>query len=126
MKRAALVSDGVLPALSGVDRVIPQWPGEAVRLDGSTTFMRHTPPRTEGAEPALYVHGLGGSSLNWTDLGYLLADRLDAHAIDLPGFGFSDPARRYTIPAMADRGHPRVRGVGPGPGPLFRKFYGRA
>src|SRR5215831_5655718 len=102
MKRAALIPDGVLPALS-VDGIIPQWPGEAVLLDGSVTFMRHTPARTAGAEPALYVHGLGGSSLNWTDLAYLLADRLDAQAIDLPGFGFSDPAKRYTIPAMAQR-----------------------
>src|SRR5215471_6288554 len=97
MKRAALVPAGVLPPLSAVDGVIPQWPGEAVRLDGSVTFVRRTPPRTDKAEPALYVHGLGGSSLNWTDMAYLLADRLDAEAIDLPGFGFSDPGRHYGV-----------------------------
>jgi pimeloyl-ACP methyl ester carboxylesterase len=124
MKRAALVADGVLPALSAVDDVVPQWPGEAVRLDGSVTFMRHTPPRTEGAEPALYIHGLGGSSLNWTDMGYLLADRLDAHAIDLPGFGFSDPARRYTIPAMAERVIRWIEATDRGPVHLFGNSLG--
>ena len=126
MKRAALIPHGVLPALSAVDGVIPQWPGEAVRLDGSVTFVRHTPPRADGAEPALYVHGLGGSSLNWTDLGYLLADRLDAHAIDLPGFGFSDPARRYTIPAMADRVVRWIEESGRGPVHLFGNSLGGA
>jgi pimeloyl-ACP methyl ester carboxylesterase len=100
MKRAALVHDESLPAL---DRVIPKWPGEAVTLDGSVTFVRRTPATSPEAEPALYVHGLGGSSLNWTDLSYLLADRLDGEAIDLPGFGYSDPGRSYTITAMANR-----------------------
>src|SRR3569623_1722493 len=55
------------------------------------------------AEPALYVHGLGGSSQNFTDLAGLLADRFDGQAVDLPGFGYSDPSRRYSIPAFADR-----------------------
>lgn len=72
-------------------------------MHGAVTYVRATPPRDPAAEPALYVHGLGGSSLNWTDLAYLLAHRLDAEAIDLPGFGRSDPARSYTVAAMADR-----------------------
>ena len=38
------------------------------------------------------MHGLGGSSTNWTDLAALLACRLDGEALDLPGFGGSDPA----------------------------------
>ena len=126
MKRAALVPDGVLPALSAVDGIVPQWPGEAVPLDGSVTYVRRTPPRKDGAEPALYVHGLGGSSLNWTDLGYLLADRLDAEAIDLPGFGFSDPAKRYTIPAMADRVIRWIEASGRGPVHLFGNSLGGA
>src|SRR5215831_21180590 len=126
MKRAALIPDGILPALSAADGVVPQWPGEAVRLDGSVMFVRRTPPRGDAAEPALYVHGLGGSSLNWTDMGYLLADRLDAHAIDLPGFGFSDPARRYTIPAMADRVIRWIEESGRGPVHLFGNSLGGA
>jgi pimeloyl-ACP methyl ester carboxylesterase len=100
MKRAALADDSSFPALDGV---IPAWPGREVMLDGTVTYVRVTPSTTAGAEPALYVHGLGGSSLNWTDLSYLLAGRLDGEAIDLPGFGRSGPARSYTMAAMADR-----------------------
>jgi pimeloyl-ACP methyl ester carboxylesterase len=39
------------------------------------------------------VHGLGGSSWNWTDLMALLGDRLSSQAPDLPGFGYSPPPR---------------------------------
>ena len=48
------------------------------------------PPR----ERALYVHGLGGASTNWTDLAGLLAVRFDGWALDLPGFGRSAPPPR--------------------------------
>lgn len=100
MKRAGLVPEASLPALQGLETA---WPGEAVRLGGSVTYVRRRPATSAVAEPALYIHGLGGSSLNWADLSYLLADRLDGEAIDLPGFGLSDPGRSYTIPTMADR-----------------------
>ncbi len=54
-------------------------------------------------EPALYVHGLGGSSQNWSDLMPLLADRVDGEAIDLPGFGQSPPPDdgNYSVSAQA-------------------------
>ncbi|PNE39070.1 MULTISPECIES: alpha/beta fold hydrolase [Streptomyces] len=54
-------------------------------------------------EPALYVHGLGGSSRNWSALMPLLADRLDGEAIDLPGFGESPPPEdgNYSVSAQA-------------------------
>lgn len=42
-------------------------------------------------EPALFVHGLGGSSQNWSQLMALLGDRLAGEALDLPGFGHSPP-----------------------------------
>ena len=71
-------------------------------IDGAVLQVRDTPATTAGAEPAVYVHGLGGSSLNWTDLAGLLAARLDGQAVDLPGFGYSDPGRRYSIAAFAD------------------------
>ena len=54
--------------------------------------VRSTPPTRPAAEPALYVHGLGGSATNWTDLAALLAPWLDGQAIDLAGFGHSGPA----------------------------------
>nr|WP_261994301.1 alpha/beta hydrolase [Streptomyces sp. t39] len=55
--------------------------------------------------PALYVHGLGGSSQNWSALMPLLADAVDGEAIDLPGFGDSPPPDDgdYTV-----RGHARA------------------
>lgn len=100
MKRARLAPESEL----NVPETLPEpWPGELVTVDGTGTFIRRTPPRTADPEPALYVHGLGGSSNNWIDLAHLMADRWDGEAIDLPGFGLSDPGRRYTISALAAR-----------------------
>jgi pimeloyl-ACP methyl ester carboxylesterase len=45
----------------------------------------------EGLPPALYVHGLGGSSQNWSALMPLLDGLVDSEALDLPGFGDSPP-----------------------------------
>lgn len=100
MKRALLADETAIPWL---EELVPPWPGRAVELDGSVTFVRDTPATSPEAEPALYVHGLGGSSQNWTDLAALLTDYLDGQAIDLPGFGRSDPGDRYTLAAMSDR-----------------------
>jgi pimeloyl-ACP methyl ester carboxylesterase len=100
MKRATLADETAVPWL---DELVPPWPGRAVELDGSVTFVRDTPATSPDAEPAVYVHGLGGSSQNWTDLAALLTDYLDGQAIDLPGFGRSDPNDRYTLAAMSDR-----------------------
>jgi len=123
MKRAVLVPPESLPPL---DHVVPQWPGEAVTVDGSDTFVRRTPATSDAAEPALYVHGLGGSSLNWTDLAYLLRDRLDGEAIDLPGFGHSDPGPSYTMAAVAQRVARWIEHSGRGPVHLFGNSLGGA
>jgi pimeloyl-ACP methyl ester carboxylesterase len=78
---------------------IPAWPGEPVALPVGEVFVRTAPARHD-AEPALFVHGLGGSAANWTDLMDLLrrpdalgqgTPGLASDAIDLPGFGFSPP-----------------------------------
>ena len=63
----------------------------SVNLPGLTLAIRSRPASGPGLEPALYVHGLGGSSQNWSALMPLLADRLDGEAVDLPGFGDSPP-----------------------------------
>ena len=80
---------------------IPHWPGELVRIGDQQVYVRSTPDKT--GEPALCVHGLAGSSRNWTDLIDLLRPRLDCEALDLPGFGDSPPRpdRRYSIAALA-------------------------
>lgn len=80
--------------------VRPVWPGEELRVGANRLFVRRAPATSPDAEPALYVHGLGGASTNWTDLMGLLADRLDGVAVDLPGFGRSaPPANRDYRPA---------------------------
>jgi pimeloyl-ACP methyl ester carboxylesterase len=123
MKRAALSSSQTIPIL---DTVVPAWPGTAVLLDGAVTHVRHTPATSADAAPALFVHGLGGSSLNWTDLAYLLADRLEGQAIDLPGFGRSDPARSYRLSTMADRVIRWIEYADRGPVHLFGNSLGGA
>ncbi|WP_341717730.1 alpha/beta hydrolase [Micromonospora sp. FIMYZ51] len=122
MKPATLWPDQLLPAHS----VPPPWPGREVRLDGLVTYVRDTPATGPDAEPALYVHGLGGSSQNWTDLAGLLADRLDGQAIDLPGFGRSAPGQRYTVPVFAQRVIRWIEHSGRGPVHLFGNSLGGA
>ncbi|MBI1376661.1 MAG: alpha/beta fold hydrolase [Frankiales bacterium] len=74
-------------------RLAPPWPREDVVLTNGTVAVRRAAPASESVEPALFVHGLGGSSVNWTDLMALLRDRVDGIAVDLPGFGWSPPPR---------------------------------
>ena len=82
---------------------IPHWPGELIDLGDHQVFVRSVPAEDHGAEPALCVHGLAGSSRNWTDLMDLLRPRLACAALDLPGFGDSPPRPdgRYSIAALA-------------------------
>ncbi|MFG2328868.1 alpha/beta fold hydrolase [Streptomyces sp. NPDC048604] len=63
----------------------------SVALPGLTLTVRARPAVRAGLPPALYVHGLGGSSLNWSTMMPLLADKVDGEALDLPGFGDSPP-----------------------------------
>jgi len=82
---------------------VPHWPGRLVSLGEHQVFVRSA-PAGDGAEPALCVHGLEGSSRNWTDLMDLLRSRLACDALDLPGFGDSPPRPdgRYSIAALAE------------------------
>jgi pimeloyl-ACP methyl ester carboxylesterase len=101
------------------DPILP-WPGELVSLSVGDVFVR-TAPAPPGAEPAVFVHGLGGSSRNWTDLMDLLsrpaarsgAPVLAGEALDLPGFGhspvpadgdYSMDARAAAVIALIDQG----------------------
>jgi len=85
----ARLSDAELPPL---DPDSPPLPGHTVAVGGVDIHVTHAPSTRDGAEPALLVHGLGGSTNNWTDLAGLLRTRLDVEAIDLPGHGRSGPA----------------------------------
>jgi len=130
---------------------IPHWPGEIVNVaGGSRLFVRHVPEFThatpvqetpagngngrgdEGgrvrAEPALCVHGLGGSSRNWTDLMDVLRPRLVAAALDLPGYGESPPRPdgKYSITAMAKTVTELIEALGNGPVHLIGNSMGGA
>src|SRR3712207_1763337 len=48
----------------------------------------------EDGPTVVLVHGLGGSHLNWDLLAPLLTPHARVHALDLPGFGLSEPGRR--------------------------------
>ncbi|WP_404819463.1 alpha/beta fold hydrolase [Streptomyces marincola] len=74
------------------------WPGvrdgetlRTVSLPGMTLAVRRRAATRDGLEPALLVHGLGGSSRNWSSLMHRLADLVECEALDLPGFGASPP-----------------------------------
>jgi pimeloyl-ACP methyl ester carboxylesterase len=91
------------PEASGPAEPIPHWPGRLVSLGDHQVYVRGTPASEDPGEPALFVHGLEGSSRNWTDLMDLLRPRLAGQALDLPGFGDSPPRTdgRYSIAALA-------------------------
>lgn len=85
--------------LAPVDPSLVEWPGRTTTVRGRSLFVRRA--GTPDGAAAVLVHGLGGSSTNWTDLMALLRERLDSHALDLPGFGRSAPPRdrRYDLDA---------------------------
>jgi pimeloyl-ACP methyl ester carboxylesterase len=64
-----------------------KWPERRVPVAGVDLLVRDVPDAAPDLPPALFVHGLGGSSLNWTALGLLLNDTIRGIAPDLPGFG---------------------------------------
>ncbi|MFS8101266.1 alpha/beta fold hydrolase [Lentzea alba] len=79
-------------ALPPLDKSQPPWPGEFHQVDDHEVHVRVTPG--EGP-PAVYVHGLGGSATNWTDLAAQLKEHVSGYSIDLPGFGRSEPIPGY-------------------------------
>jgi pimeloyl-ACP methyl ester carboxylesterase len=117
----ARLSDTPLPEL---DTSIPPWPGRRIRVGAVELFVRAT--TSEGGEPALFVHGLGGASTNWTDLATLLRPGLAIEAPDLPGFGRSGPApdRDYSIAAHTRTVVSYLEQSGRGPVHLFGNSMG--
>jgi pimeloyl-ACP methyl ester carboxylesterase len=75
------------------------WPGREITSGGVTLHVRET-PGPDGT-PAVYVHGLGGSSLNWTDLAAQLRTRAAGTAVDLPGFGRTLPPAGFDFTPAA-------------------------
>jgi pimeloyl-ACP methyl ester carboxylesterase len=105
---------------------VPSWPGTTVTVAGQGLFVRRA--GRPDAPPAVFVHGLGGASTNWTDLMALLADRVDGHALDLPGFGRSDPppTGRYGLDTHVRAVVAYIRSLDRGPVHLFGNSLGGA
>ncbi|MEV8375588.1 alpha/beta hydrolase [Kribbella sp. NPDC056861] len=76
---------------AGASQGAQEWPARTVPVSGVDLLVRDVPGADKSLPPALYVHGLGGSSLNWTTLGLLLNDTVRGIAPDLPGFGQTPP-----------------------------------
>jgi pimeloyl-ACP methyl ester carboxylesterase len=70
-----------------------------------TTSEVHVRQSGQGDLPVVFVHGLGGSALNWVPLMASLAGQVSALALDLPGFGASPPPRDGDF---TPRGHART------------------
>ncbi|WP_327737260.1 alpha/beta hydrolase [Streptomyces nojiriensis] len=121
-------STAELSSQTGAARVAE---GEQLRtavLPGLELSVRVRPPLRTGLPPALFVHGLGGSSQNWSDLMARLADTVDGEALDLPGFGWSPPPadRDYSVTAFARAVIRHLDAAGRGPVHLFGNSLGGA
>ncbi|MFG2451171.1 alpha/beta fold hydrolase [Streptomyces sp. NPDC048512] len=100
----------------------------SVGLPGVTLTVRSRPPAREGLPPALYVHGLGGSSQNWSALMARVDGLVDSEALDLPGFGDSPPPDDgdYSVTGHARAVIRYLDASGRGPVHLFGNSLGGA
>src|SRR5690349_22019537 len=100
----------------------------SVHLPGITLTVRSRRPAREGLPPALYVHGLGGSSQNWSALMAELDGVVDSEAVDLPGFGDSPPPDdgNYSVTGHARAVIRYLDAAGRGPVHLFGNSLGGA
>lgn len=97
-------------------------------LPNALIAARHLPGAHAGLPTAVYLHGLGGSSLNWYDLMVALGDHVEGWALDLGGFGDSPPPRDGDF---TPAGHARsvaafIEHLGSGPVHLFGNSMGGA
>lgn len=130
------MSSTELPSVSAASvlpKVAPVRVGEGERLrsaglPGITLTVRSRPPAREGLPPALYVHGLGGSSQNWSQLMAQFDGLVDSEALDLPGFGDSPPPDDgdYSVTGHARAVIRYLDAAGRGPVHLFGNSLGGA
>lgn len=74
------------------------WPGRLLSTSRGQVFVRRFDGGIDGRAidlesaprpPMLFVHGLGGESLDWIDVAAALQDVVDCIGLDLPGFAHS-------------------------------------
>jgi pimeloyl-ACP methyl ester carboxylesterase len=81
---------------------LDHWGGTSRHVDLDGAPVHYVDFGGEGP-PMVLVHGLGGSHLNWDLFAPLLTPHARVHALDLPGFGRSEPGdRRATVHANVD------------------------
>ena len=89
-----------MPACHGDHVDEKKVPGRSltVELDGPVHYVDFG--GADSGPTVVLVHGLGGSHLNWDLLAPLLTPHARVLALDLPGFGRSEPGeRRASVPA---------------------------
>ncbi|MFD6434232.1 alpha/beta fold hydrolase [Streptomyces venezuelae] len=123
----ALLASAVAPK-PGVVAVADGERLDSVALPGLSLTVRSRPSTGPGLPPALFVHGLGGSSQNWSALMPRLADVVDCAALDLPGFGDSPPPDDgdYSVTGHARAVIRYLDAAGRGPVHLFGNSLGGA
>jgi pimeloyl-ACP methyl ester carboxylesterase len=104
-------------------------PGGFELVDGRGVYVRRVEGPADGSgdvTPAWYIHGLGGSSTNWTRLAAVLAATSPGYLVDLPGSGRSDPPPRgrYSVVDDADLIAATIRSVSGGPVHLLGNSMG--
>ncbi len=111
--------------IRAADEDLARWGavGRTVNLGGPVHYADFGGP-PDGPRVVL-VHGLGGSHLNWCLLGPLLAGHARVLAVDLPGFGLTNPyGRSTTVSADARLVDRFVREVAGGPAVLIGNSMG--
>ncbi|MER5864000.1 alpha/beta hydrolase [Kitasatospora sp. NPDC002040] len=103
-------------------------PERTVAVPGAVLAVRGPAAADDGLPPALFVHGLGGSGENWTELVAELSGDLSAETVDLPGCGWSAPPEDGNFSLS---GHVRavigyLEAAGRGPVHLFGNSLGGA
>lgn len=83
---------------------VSPFPGGLIPVGDTEMYVRTAGNRSSDETPAVFIHGLGGSATNWTELMELLCQDRFGIAPDLPGFGQSPPPTDgiYTLRAHAD------------------------
>lgn len=128
LTRVPLCANGV-PAVDLNAKPPPGRYADVLMAPGRTRlFVRETAGPHRRSETALFLHGLAGSSSNWTDLAGVLACRVHGLAVDLPGFGRSEPPGwfEYTREAQARVVTRFVEDLGARPIHLVGNSYGAA
>jgi pimeloyl-ACP methyl ester carboxylesterase len=109
----------------------PPWPGRVLRAGGVSLHVRET-SRIDGDGPdggsVVYLHGLNGSATHFTHLAALVRARLPGIAVDLPGFGRTEPLDGfdYTPDSYAEVLGDFLAGLGRGPQHLVANSLGGA